>query len=371
MSKVNLTRYLYIFDEVALSFIESILKKSSLNECYFWISELYLSGFHKQTWELLWFIYFDFYFINNPHFTSFLQKKNKDSSFNSILTVVKNMFKLTPSSEIFVTRQYNSQIKKIDFIFRGKKPNWLKNNYPSKYHGLIRFLDKKLFHYAVSSLPDEVDESLWQCIKIYYKVDSNTELMLNEFYDCSYENHIHKIWSIFCLLEFNREFILKKKKMYISISSSELEEINNIHNSPIPLSKYNNPQIYKTLYHKRLFSIPKTISAFYLIREHVENINQLIWHHWEYHAYDTPIWKHRFDKYNITINNEKEKIEFEDDDEMEDFYSQWGYEPDEQSTETIDKRMYEIEKTNWKKWYDNIFKIKSIYELPEDFRFSY
>ena len=94
MSKVNLTRYLYIFDEVALSFIESILKKSSLNECYFWISELYLSGFHKQTWELLWFIYFDFYFINNPHFTSFLQKKNKDSSFNSILTVVKNMFKL-------------------------------------------------------------------------------------------------------------------------------------------------------------------------------------------------------------------------------------------------------------------------------------
>lgn len=373
MSKLILTRYLYIFDEVAISFIESILKKNSLNECYFWISELYLSGFHKQTWELLWFVYFDFYFINNPYFTLFLEKKNKDHSFNSILTVVKNLFKLTSSSQIFITRQYNSQIKNIDFIFRGKKPNWLKNDHPSKYHGFIRFLDKKLFHYAVSSLPDDLDESLWKSIQTYYKLDINTlSLLQNDFCSCSYENPIHKFWSIVCLLEFNKEFILKKKKsMYISISSSELEEINNIHNSSIPLNKYNNPQVYKTLYYKRLFSIPKTVSAFYLMREHVENINELIWYHWEYYAYDTPLWKNRFNKYKITVNHEKEKIEFEDDDEMEEFYSQCGYDPDEQSQETINKRMYNMEEYNWKKWYNNIFEKESIFELPEDFRFSY
>ena len=56
---------------------------------------------------------------------------------------------------------------------------------------------------------------------------------------------------------------------------------------------------------------------------------------------------------------------------MEDFYSKWGYEPDEQSSETINKRMYQIEQTNWKKWHENIFEKESIYELPSDFRFSY
>ena len=371
MSKVVLTRYLYIFDEVALAFIESILKKSSLNECYFWISELYLSGFHNQCWELIWFIYFDFYFINNPIFTSFIKKKYNDCTFHSLLTVVKNMFKLNSSSQIFITRQYNSQIKKIDYIFRGKKPNWLNNEHPSKYHGLIRFLHKKLFHYAVSSLPDEVDESLWNSIQIYYKINLDTKNILHDFYNSPYDNSIHKIWSIICLLEFNREFISSKKKMYITISANELDEINNLHNSPIPLSKYNNPQIYKTLSYKRLFSIPKSISSFYLTREHVENINHLIWYHWEYYAYYCPLWKERFDKYKIKIDDEKQKIEFEDDDELEEFYSQWGYEPDEQSQEIINKRMFEIEENNWKKWYENIFGKECIFEFPEDFRFSY
>jgi hypothetical protein len=373
MSKVILTRYLYIFDEVALAFIQSTLEKSSLNECYFWISELYLSGFHQQTWELIWFIYFDFYFINNPYFTSFIQKKYKEHSFQSILSVVKNMYKLIPSSQIFITRQYNSQIKKIDYIFRGKKPNWLNSEHTSQYHGLIRFLHKKLFHYAVSSLPDQVDESLWKSIEVYYKLDLNTLTLLEkEFYACTYDNPIHKVWSIVCLLEFNRDFISKKRKMmYISISTNELEEINKIHNSPISLSKYNNPQIYKTLYYKRLFSIPKNISSFYLTREHVENINHLIWYHWEYYAYSCPLWKERFDKYKIKINDEKQKIEFEDDDELEEFYSQWGYEPDEQSQETINKRMFKMEENNWKKWYENIFGKDCIFEFPEDFRFSY
>lgn len=371
MSKVILTRYLYIYDEVVLAFIESILKKSSLNECYFWISELYLSGFHKQSWELLWFIYFDFYFINNPQFISFIQKKNKDNSFQSILTIVKNLFKLTHSSQIFITRQYNSQIKKIDYIFRGKKPNWLKNNYPNKFHGIFRFLDKKLFHYAVSSLPEQIDDTLWDSINKYYKLDFIHTSLLQELYNCPYDNSIHKIWSIICLFEFNKEFISSKKKMYISISNTELQEIYKIHNAQIPLSKFNNPQIYKTLSFKRVFSIPKTISAFYLTRECIENINELIWNHWEYYAYKSPIWKERFDKYKIKIDEENKKIVFEDDDELEDFYNQWGYEPDEQSQETINKRMFHMEENNWKKWYDNIFQNKSIYELPEYFRFSY
>ena len=39
----------------------------------------------------------------------------------------------------------------------------------------------------------------------------------------------------------------------------------------------------------------------------------------------------------IKENHEQKRIEFIDDDEMEDFYNHYGYEPDEQSNEILDK----------------------------------
>ena len=46
---ITFTRYLYNLDEVKLSFIEALLKKQNLDECYFWICELYDSGFVRET----------------------------------------------------------------------------------------------------------------------------------------------------------------------------------------------------------------------------------------------------------------------------------------------------------------------------------
>ena len=46
-----LTRFLYMGDEVICSFLECLLKRKDLKECYFWISEYYYSGFYKKTWE--------------------------------------------------------------------------------------------------------------------------------------------------------------------------------------------------------------------------------------------------------------------------------------------------------------------------------
>ena len=188
MSKVILTRYLYIYDECCLAFINSLLKKHDVKECYFWISEIYLSGFKIQSWQLLWFIYFDFYFINNPSFTSFIENKHNKNTFNDLLTVVKNLFKLVPNSKIFLTRQYNSQIKKVDFIFRGKKPKWLTDDYPPNYYALFRFLNKKLYHFAVSSLPNQIDDDLLVYIQKYFKVSDELFISLKNYCNSSYDN---------------------------------------------------------------------------------------------------------------------------------------------------------------------------------------
>ena len=381
MSKVILTRYLYLFDEVGITFLTCMLKSQSLEECNFWISELYLSGFVEQSWELLWFVYYDFYYIMNPQFQSFLHKKSVEGDLKSVLTVVKNLLKMKSSSEVFMTRQYNNCVKDITHIFKGKKPNWLMT-LPVQYHGLFRFIDKKLYHFAVSSLPDVVDADLFKAIQIYFQLsDEQSMSFQNEFLPQpsadttdQYKNMIHKLWAIICLLIFNRDYLTSKKKMYISCSDSEYNDIMKIHNDPIPLSKYNNPQIYRTLQHKRVYSIDPICSSFHLLRENVENINKCYREHWEFYAYLCPLWNDRFQKYDITIDSDKKKIVFHDDDELEEFYSQYGYEPDEQSYETENKRVVHMPENNWKTWYDSLFtstEKNPIYEFKEDFRFKY
>ena len=115
-------------------------------------------------------------------------------------------------------------------------------------------------------------------------------------------------------------------------------------------------------------------SSFHLLRENVENINKCYREHWEFYAYLCPLWNDRFQKYDITIDSDKKKIVFHDDDELEEFYSQYGYEPDEQSYETENKRVVHMPENNWKTWYDSLFtstEKNPIYEFKEDFRFKY
>ena len=68
MTTYTLTRFLYIKDEVELSLVTALLKKKNLQECYYWAFELYYSGFDTELFQLLWKIYFDFYYEYNPIF---------------------------------------------------------------------------------------------------------------------------------------------------------------------------------------------------------------------------------------------------------------------------------------------------------------
>lgn len=52
---------------------------------------------------------------------------------------------------------------------------------------------------------------------------------------------------------------------------------------------------------------------------------------WLYYASRSPIWKERILCMNGIIDNNKHTVVFADDDDREDFYETWGYEPDEQT----------------------------------------
>ena len=254
-------------------------------------------------------------------------------------------------------------------------------------------------------MPDIVEPDLFQAIQTYFKLSDEQRILFQEgFYELGtdaisgnedtsdnqhttnkdkdkdkhiyiYKNYVHKVWAIICLLTFHPEYIqcnsTIKKKFYIAYSDSEYEEFMKNQNELVPMDKYNNPQIRKTLEYKRLYTIDPLCSSFQLLRDNVSDINERYYHHWEYYAYLCPLWTERFNRYDITIDNESEKVVFNDDLQLEEFYAHYGYEPDEQSGETDSKRIIHMSSHNWRSWYDSIFTQEPIYEFNDDFRFRY
>jgi hypothetical protein len=66
--------------------------------------------------------------------------------------------------------------------------------------------------------------------------------------------------------------------------------------------------------------------------------------HWLYYASKTPLWKERIELYHGHIIEDEKKITFKNDDLEEEFYENYGYEPDEQKKEIQEKSIQEINK---------------------------
>lgn len=183
-----LTRYLYVFDEVGLSFVESLLTHTSLEETVFWISELYHSGYSQKSWELLWFVYFDFYFVSYPGFIKYLTQKHKTFTFQSLLGVVHNLhaFKHT-TPFVFLLRllSCNRATMKDPIqpsVYKGRKPAWLLEHFPDQsLHHFIRDLFTHRYEsIACHSLPavecwnqdsDHIAMRFIYAIQTFYQVE--------------------------------------------------------------------------------------------------------------------------------------------------------------------------------------------------------
>ena len=112
---------------------------------------------------------------------------------------------------------------------------------------------------------------------------------------------------------------------------------------------------YKILKTKRLYSISDKIGCFSLVRSNYL-LDKEFWYHWEFHAFKSLVWKNRFTKCKIKVNKKKKEIEFLDDDEMEEFYEKFGYEPDEQTKEIQEKSIKKIKSIGFNEWLEYLGK---------------
>lgn len=363
------TRYLYEKEEVEVALILSILQKKE-EEALFWAYELYYSGFEFQLINLLWKIYFDFYALLNPGFQSYLLKKLDPLVFiedPKILGLVIQNFVIRPFNvDIFILRQIQNQFEMPTSI--AKKEVDLKSLFEEETSEKESFDYEALLYFVFESDKPIILEDIINCkktVKEWKKMEkANLSININK-----------KVLLLVYLLQY---YGLKKnikggKNIYVYSDPSDFVMYETIE---VDLSLKENKRIpklpaYQILPIACVYSIQhdefEFLSLFDFQREKGEKREAYL-NHWLYHASKSPLWKERIELYHGDIMEDEKKITFKNDDLEEEFYQNYGYEPDEQKKEIQEKSIRELENKN-KNINNNIKSCKGFYQTFSKNRF--
>ena len=342
-----LTRFLYMADEVILTFMETLLKGKDLTACYFWISEYYFSGLRSKTWNILWKIFYDFYAIKYPKLEKYIMEvvslweNNKHISY--VLDITLQLFRRKACADVFIARHSMPEHKKC----RGRPPKWL-SNFPVEQKDLLLSIHTNcvpsiLFHMELLSYTD-----IYEIICHYFQQVKKMSLEDGYITTLPYSNKKHVLFALCLYLHLPESLIVIDEVDVISslalteAATNWITELNETQITPL----------YKTLPQKRLYSISDTIGCFALQRfdERCPPVKRLLGFHWEYFASFTALWKKRFREYQAKRSKKAFEMIFKNDDHLEAFGELYNYEPDEQSNETQNKSILPIEKRSPRDW---------------------
>jgi len=212
----------------------------------------------------------------------------------------------------------NNLLKKIT-LYRGKKPKSL-SKYSSKIQLFIQSILKKnlknIIYYFQNIPLDHIHDAL------------------QDFYGLSLDNDLNRLLYFVFL-----KVVLFQEMPFQNINVSAIKK-------HYDFDFVFGDQNYKLLKIYRIYEIEDNIGIFSLDRfslpEH-DTLKNAFWHKWEYFSQQCPYWKEKFDEFNILFDDENEKLIFENDDTLEDFYENYNLEPDEQNSDTQYKSLKIIE----------------------------
>ena len=105
-----LTRYPYCKKGVEYSLVVALMEGSNLDECYCWLDELIGSGF--QVDQLLWRIFYDFYFEHHPKLEAYLRRHVNNAPFR----VIRQLYGTTWSDTVYRDRTARAAPLSLDEI---------------------------------------------------------------------------------------------------------------------------------------------------------------------------------------------------------------------------------------------------------------
>lgn len=338
-TKIIFTRYLYLKDEVEISLLLALLDKKE--DALFWAYELYYSGFQKNLFDLLFKYYYEFYYSLNPNFEDFITTKynlffqSKDENEkNKIIAILVNNLLLRPYNlDLFICIHCKTELENIDIKTELKREN---------YNNIVQFILNEN-EYNINLIFEEVIDYF---ISVNIKINKKTAIQ-----KWNKNKHIYlNKGIILCARIFNYYSLLKGLKMgknfYVLVEDEDIVVYENI------IVDLNNKfKAYKVLSTATILPI-NLISIFELKRESVDIQNEY-WKNWLYWSSFSLLWFSRIEKYGGKINHKTKKVEFMNDDLMEEFYTQYGYEPDEQTLEVQERNIGSIKNIEWINFYEN------------------
>lgn len=335
------TRYLYELEEVKIALMISLLNKSE--EALFWAYELYYSGYKEELVALIWKIYYEFYSSLNPAFEVYLLKKNNIINFVD----VKNIANILNS---FMIRPYNLDVFMATKIIQNFEIEFVKEDLLN-----ILTLGNHLnisFHILETVEERKMDETLKLIIKHFNKDKDKTKIVTlwNKVKTLSDP----KVIILSYIFRFYSEIQNLKtgKNIYIVVNDEDVVlyetiEIDLSHCLEAKREKLVARKILKNAY---LYAIDSSnmLNLFKLKRDKL-NIREAYYYNWLYYAAKSPLWASRISAFNGVIDNETQSVDFEDEDKLQAFYSNYGYEPDEQKI-SVQNKCLEIKEDKDKSW---------------------
>lgn len=363
--EIQFTRYLYEKDEVKLALILCILNKKE--EAIFWAYELYYSGFQSELVDVFWSLYYDFYYTLNPSFEKYLQtrlKKNLvlDTDSVNYVSMIVNNFMIRPHSmDIFMLKQ----IVDICDFDKSDIQDYIDlsgNNIEIMRKELITALRTKDFMMLASLILIDIKyehiDTMFEVATDYFVTDLGLKKKVQD-YDKQSSN---KRVLILCRIIHYFTVTINKnlgKNLYVHIEPEEVVLYETISSCADLVPR-------KILRLAKIYAIDSNnyLSLFDLKREK-QDIKTAYYYDWLYYASHSPLWKSRILKHNGVIDVKNKKVEFDDDD-IDEFYDNYGYEPDEQSTEVENKTIQDIiSQRNWQTFYKE-HNINGVVEIEDD-----
>lgn len=308
------TRYLYIYDEVRIALLISLLNQSE--SALFWGFELYYSGFENELFDLLWKIYYMFYFTLNPGFQEYFMKKQTEKEVcgvpKLISAIIENLMYRPSNCDVFYMTSFHQ------------------SNFDADYGETIQVI-------LLSKTCKNIDNMVVSFLQDCFLDDSKKSYYLKKWKQASTSvtniDRMKIVASAYLIHIFSlKQALTLGKNMFLS----QREEDLSVYETMLYTDERTTKRAYRILPLVYKYSIDEEnyLSLFPLERNRVENIKDCYWYHWEYYASFSPVWKERIEKYGGVLNEERKRVIFEDgSDEEEEFYKNYNYEPDEQKME--------------------------------------
>jgi hypothetical protein len=347
---IQFTRYLYNKQYCKTALTLSMLNKD-IDQSLFWGYELLFSGFKNDVYDCLLTIFYQFYYILNASYEKYLLDmiKQQNHEYSTIYFIIVNKIKRHYTTDVFMLNGLSFFYEEEDQEQK-QNPKQNQNQNPKEQEQaknktdqiLQHFIDHEYLQVAVLLLSSTNVFSDRELIQLFTKI---LDYYITQGFVINYQAKIKDYQTLLSssLIMPYKKIILLSRLFHLKSLFENKKQGKPVYIRSLPTENELYPfytqivdegiradQILQT---ETKYSINDIdfFSTFYSEKDDEKNKHAYLYH-WEYYAFNTPVWKERFDYFGAIKDDINQTIQFPSNEKKDEFYYLFGYQPEEQSS---------------------------------------